>query len=343
VHDRPLMDQISPRVLLFDRFALNLTRGSLRCGEQEIELRPKAFEVLRHLVENAGRLVSKQELFEAVWPNVAVTDASLVQCIRELRQKLDDPEQRLIKTVSRRGYLLDVPVGSGPPEALRGELRADPLPKARFGSGAWRRIAGMSRSRKWPPWAVAAAIVICAALATIHLLARVLESQTANELFTQAEAWRAAAIARDKELPLPAFQIARVGSDIPAELRRFVGIWVSSSGFANSKRQFMLVITNVEKSGVLSGIAVLGPRQPLSVGKAPAGTTHFKARIYGDSFTYSGAVSERQVTLLEGGRLEFVETWDEISARGLRVRVVLDPVWTLVEAERAVAAQVAKR
>ena len=59
---------------------------------------------------NARRLVSKQELFETVWPNVTVCDDSLVQCIRELRQKLGDDDRRLIKTVSRRGYLLDVTV-----------------------------------------------------------------------------------------------------------------------------------------------------------------------------------------------------------------------------------------
>ena len=40
--------------------------------------------MLRYLVENAGRLVLKEDLFEAVWPNVQVSDDTLVQCIREL-------------------------------------------------------------------------------------------------------------------------------------------------------------------------------------------------------------------------------------------------------------------
>ncbi len=102
------MDHIVYRVLRFDRFALDLARGCLRAGDQEIDLRPKAFEVLCYLAQNAGRLVSKQELFEAVWPNVSVCDDSLVQCVRELRQKLGDDDHRLINTVSRRGYLLDV-------------------------------------------------------------------------------------------------------------------------------------------------------------------------------------------------------------------------------------------
>ena len=50
------------RALCFDRFSLDLMRSSLRADEQDIELRPKAFAVLRYLVSNAGRLVAKREL-----------------------------------------------------------------------------------------------------------------------------------------------------------------------------------------------------------------------------------------------------------------------------------------
>jgi adenylate cyclase len=106
------VDQVVHSVLRFDRFALDLTRGCVRIGEQDIELPPKPFEVLRYLATNAGRLVPKQELYEAIWPNISVTDDSLVQCIRELREKLGDEEHRLIKTMPRRGYLFDVPVSA---------------------------------------------------------------------------------------------------------------------------------------------------------------------------------------------------------------------------------------
>jgi DNA-binding winged helix-turn-helix (wHTH) protein len=106
------MDYCVQRVLRFDRFTLDLRRGCLRAGDRDIDLRPKAFEVLCYLANNAGRLVPKQELFEAVWPAVTVCDDSLVQCIRELRYKLDDNDRRLIKTVSRRGYLMDAAVSA---------------------------------------------------------------------------------------------------------------------------------------------------------------------------------------------------------------------------------------
>jgi DNA-binding winged helix-turn-helix (wHTH) protein/tetratricopeptide (TPR) repeat protein len=111
------MDQIVPRQLQFDRFTLDLMRGCVRVAEREIELPPKAFDVLRVLAENAGRLVSKQELHEAVWPHVTVTDESLVQRIRELRQVLGDDDHSLIKTVSRRGYLLNAELVSSPVSA----------------------------------------------------------------------------------------------------------------------------------------------------------------------------------------------------------------------------------
>ncbi len=70
----------------------------------EIALRPKTFAVLHYLIENSGRLVSKDELFAAVWPNLAVTDDALVQSIGELRRALGDDGPRLIKTIPRRGY-----------------------------------------------------------------------------------------------------------------------------------------------------------------------------------------------------------------------------------------------
>ena len=110
-----MLDVAAPRALYFDRFSLDLARGSLRMGDQNLDLRPKAFEVLKCLAMNAGRLVAKQELYDAVWPNVIVSDDSIAQCIRELRSRLGDDDHSLIKTVSRRGYLLDAIVTTEAP------------------------------------------------------------------------------------------------------------------------------------------------------------------------------------------------------------------------------------
>jgi len=89
----------------FGEFTLDVARGCvLRAGE-EVKLRPKVYKALKYLVENPGRLISKQELIQEVWQDAFVTDDSLVQCAVELRRALDDRDQKLLRTVPRRGYL----------------------------------------------------------------------------------------------------------------------------------------------------------------------------------------------------------------------------------------------
>src|SRR5215467_9105396 len=99
------MQSIGRELYAFDGYTLDLIRGCLRNATGEIQLRPKSFELLRYLVQNAGRLISKDELVNAVWPNVIVGDDSLAQCMSELRNALNDRDRRIIKTVQRRGYL----------------------------------------------------------------------------------------------------------------------------------------------------------------------------------------------------------------------------------------------
>ena len=88
----------------FAGHTLDVSRSCLRAADREIQLRPKSFEVLLYLVQNAERLVAKDELIEAIWPNVVVTDESLTHCISEVRNALGDGQQSIIKTVPRRGY-----------------------------------------------------------------------------------------------------------------------------------------------------------------------------------------------------------------------------------------------
>lgn len=104
------MQDLQHQTLQFDSFTLNLTRGCLLRGTDELKLRPKSFEVLKFLVENEGRLISKEELIETVWPHTAVTDDSLVQCLIEVRRALGESGRRIVKTVPRRGYIFDAQV-----------------------------------------------------------------------------------------------------------------------------------------------------------------------------------------------------------------------------------------
>ncbi len=94
----------------FGEFTLDLARGSLFRSGEEVRLRPKVFEVLKYLVENPGRLIGKEEMAKTIWPESFVTDDSLVQCTVELRRALGDPDQQVIKTIPRRGYLFNAEV-----------------------------------------------------------------------------------------------------------------------------------------------------------------------------------------------------------------------------------------
>jgi formylglycine-generating enzyme required for sulfatase activity len=170
------MDQVVHTILRFECFSLDLTRGSLRTGEQDIDLRPKAFEVLRHLAQNAGRLVSKQEIYDAVWQNIVVSDDSLVQCIRELRQKLGDERHRLIKTVPRRGYMLDAILLGLPARDLSKEPASGASGSSRdaaeslSAAGRFKRLLSV---RDTPMWLGVVVGVICAAFGAMYLISYV--------------------------------------------------------------------------------------------------------------------------------------------------------------------------
>ena len=98
------------RSFQFAGYTLDSRVGCLCAGDRPIALRRKSYDVLCYLVENAGRLVSKEELIETVWRNVTVGDESLTRCVSDIRLALKDQDQKIIKTVHGRGYILAVPM-----------------------------------------------------------------------------------------------------------------------------------------------------------------------------------------------------------------------------------------
>jgi len=182
--------------LRFDRYVLDLDRGCLLLDGNEIALRPKTFAVLRYLIENCGRLISKDELFGAVWPNLAVTDDALVQSIGELRRGLGDDGPRLIKTIPRRGYRLEsvvsimAPVG---PSAIHatGDLVAsfdgDRASKPLIRPHASKLLTTAFTSGRRGLFAALAFVVLLAAGALLagHLEWRVLSTPRSGEQFSK--------------------------------------------------------------------------------------------------------------------------------------------------------------
>lgn len=90
----------------FDRFTVDTAERTLRCNGDVLAVPPKVFDTLAVLVENAGRVVEKEELLTRVWPDTFVEEGNLAQNIFTIRRILGDDRNghRYIETVPRRGY-----------------------------------------------------------------------------------------------------------------------------------------------------------------------------------------------------------------------------------------------
>jgi adenylate cyclase len=105
---------------LFDQFQLDEEQASLLGpGGRSLELRPKTFALLSHLLRHQGQLLSRTALLDALWPSLAVSDDSLTQCVSELRRALGQRADAVLRTLPRRGYVLIA-------EVRRGEARRPP-------------------------------------------------------------------------------------------------------------------------------------------------------------------------------------------------------------------------
>jgi DNA-binding winged helix-turn-helix (wHTH) protein/WD40 repeat protein len=106
-------------VVYFGPFRLDLSDGLLSRGGEEVRLPPRALTILRHLVERAGRIVSKQTLMDVAWKDAHVSETSLTEAIGLIRQALgDDPQKpQFIQTVHRRGYRFIAPIATEVPSS----------------------------------------------------------------------------------------------------------------------------------------------------------------------------------------------------------------------------------
>jgi len=91
---------------LFEDFALDCSRRELRRGSESLSVEPQVFDLLAYLIQNRHRVVSKDDLVEAVWEGRIVSDATLSSRVNAARNALHDngEEQRLIRTMIRKGF-----------------------------------------------------------------------------------------------------------------------------------------------------------------------------------------------------------------------------------------------
>src|ERR1700676_902436 len=111
----------------FGQFVLDPGRRTLSRADSPISLTPKAFDVLLFLAQNPNRLVTKEELLQAVWGDTFVEEGNLTQYISHLRKALGDnsEDSRLIVTIARRGYQFtaDVPVSEAGDTAIQAAVQ----------------------------------------------------------------------------------------------------------------------------------------------------------------------------------------------------------------------------
>jgi Tol biopolymer transport system component/DNA-binding winged helix-turn-helix (wHTH) protein len=148
----------------FGDVRLDVAQLAARRGETAIPLEPKAFDVLVHLVEHRDRVVTKDELLDAVWTGTFVTPNVLTRAIAQIRKGLGDESQdaRYIETIAKRGYRFIAPVtvigAAGSATAVPAPAAA-PVPTGASAAPVWIR-------RRWTLAALLAgsSLVLVAAL-----------------------------------------------------------------------------------------------------------------------------------------------------------------------------------
>ena len=98
-----------PRTIAVNGVMVDVAGGFLRDRDgREIPLRPQSFDLLKYLLQNAGRAGQQGRADEGGMAGVFVTDDSLVQCVRDIRRAIGDESQSVLKAVPKRGYRLTI-------------------------------------------------------------------------------------------------------------------------------------------------------------------------------------------------------------------------------------------
>src|SRR5207247_1044492 len=132
-----LMSAVSAAVYEFGPYRLEVGERRLSKGGHPVPLRAKVFDTLRILVEHHGRLVHKNDLIAAVWPDATVEETNLSHNISELRRTFGEGRtgQRYIETISKSGYRFVAAVREIQSPAKRSvpaSILAPAVPKTRY-------------------------------------------------------------------------------------------------------------------------------------------------------------------------------------------------------------------
>jgi class 3 adenylate cyclase/DNA-binding winged helix-turn-helix (wHTH) protein/tetratricopeptide (TPR) repeat protein len=114
-------------IYVFGDCELDTRVYELRRAGQPLKLEPKVFDVLAYFVRHRDRMVTKQELFEQIWSDQFISDATLDHCISAARKAVGDSgrTQQIIKTLRGRGYRFVAPIEERPPGEAGGEVQRE--------------------------------------------------------------------------------------------------------------------------------------------------------------------------------------------------------------------------
>jgi Tol biopolymer transport system component/DNA-binding winged helix-turn-helix (wHTH) protein len=143
----------------FGDITVDLAGMQVLKGDQLLSLEPKSLKLLIYLLDNRDRLVTKEELIKAIWPDTFVTDNALTRSVAQLRKALgDDAKQaKYIETAPRLGYRFIAEVS----DAVQALVTPKPTPELR-----------PPAPRRWITWALGIAAVVCAVLVVIGMRSR---------------------------------------------------------------------------------------------------------------------------------------------------------------------------
>ncbi len=135
----------------FGNVQLDVDRREISVDGQLVELQPKAFDLLHYLIRHRDRVVDREELMDALWPGIVVTDDSLTQALRRVRRVIGDDgtRQEVIRTIQRRGFRFVAEMNAGQPV----EAPADPtVQQTEVVTSARREYGGSGQAvRAAPP------------------------------------------------------------------------------------------------------------------------------------------------------------------------------------------------
>jgi Tol biopolymer transport system component/DNA-binding winged helix-turn-helix (wHTH) protein len=156
----------------FGTFRVDPDERKLWDGEQQVPLAPKLFQTLLILIENRGRIVSKKELLDTIWPDCYVVEANLTQNISVLRKALQESDSatKYIITFPRKGYQFAGEVLEEPAEApalLKPPAAPESSPGVQLLSPS--PLSPRPPRRYWPIWLGAGAVVVALGIAVFAL------------------------------------------------------------------------------------------------------------------------------------------------------------------------------